>query len=257
MESNSIESTFCFTYLRVFIGIERSTIDTLVKNGYHSAASLRALDLDKDLPLLPNLSMGQRSILRDALICLKEEMKGWVREEGMTEPSLSGSFLESTPISKYTPYVNNSFKELVTTVMSKEVGGEEFLSQSNASITGSAAKQWVDSGINESALTLRPRKRRLSLNEMENTEKSTIKTIGHSQRDQTPNSQSSYKTRTSTSKRNNRFRLSTKKANKPKNNILSPKQTNSGRKTSIDINIDDSSQEMSSSDLSEGNSKSI
>ena len=71
MDTNYIESTFCFMYLKVFIGIERSTIETLVKNGYYSAASLRSLNLEKDLPILPNLSMGQRSILREPFNYLK------------------------------------------------------------------------------------------------------------------------------------------------------------------------------------------
>ena len=118
----------------------------------------------------------------------------------MTEPPLSDSFLQSTP------YVRNSLEEMMTTV-----GEEQSVNQWNSSITVSAAKQSVDTGINESALTLKPTKRRLDFNESE----SSVKT-----------------------KRNNRFRLS----------------TNSGRKTSIDMNIDDSSQDMPSSDLSEGKS---
>jgi hypothetical protein len=67
----------CFTklFLSKYPSLEVKTIETLLNNGYLSKETLMLLDLDKDLPLLPDINMAQKSVLRHVLYNLQKSEK--------------------------------------------------------------------------------------------------------------------------------------------------------------------------------------
>ena len=58
------DNNFTEEFLKKFSDISADTIETLVKNGYQTQTSLIFLDLEKDLPNIPDISMAQISVLR-------------------------------------------------------------------------------------------------------------------------------------------------------------------------------------------------
>ena len=149
MDENTIESSFCFKYLINFSGLKRQTIESLVANDYDNIHSLMSFDLDLDLNQLPNVSMGQKSILRDALIKLKKEFGTWNAIGSDLKTPVNHNVLNSTPIAKTKAYSfvtgDQLFKDLITSAMIDITGGPHALPfQSNAN---HSAKE-PDSGIN-------------------------------------------------------------------------------------------------------------
>jgi hypothetical protein len=67
------KQTFCYKYLTKISGIKSQTIESLIESDYDSIHALLALDLIIDLDRLPNISMGQKSLLRKTLTKLREE----------------------------------------------------------------------------------------------------------------------------------------------------------------------------------------
>jgi hypothetical protein len=67
------KQTFCYKYLTKICGIKSQTIESLIESDYDSIHALLALDLIIDLDRLPNISMGQKSLLRKTLTKLREE----------------------------------------------------------------------------------------------------------------------------------------------------------------------------------------
>ncbi|CAG2177693.1 unnamed protein product [Oppiella nova] len=59
-----ITTTFCFRYLSESKSIKPETIVSLVNHGFDSIYTLMAVDVDKDLVRLSDISLGQRCLLR-------------------------------------------------------------------------------------------------------------------------------------------------------------------------------------------------
>jgi hypothetical protein len=118
---------FCSQYLTKFIGIKSATINQLLSNDYDSIQALLAFDLSLDLERLPNVSMGQKSLLRKALIRLKQEFEQRINNDlndcNLNHNSNTNEFkLNSTPINDNKNsfgFVDNhySFNELIETAL--------------------------------------------------------------------------------------------------------------------------------------------
>jgi hypothetical protein len=59
----------CFTklYLSKYLLLKVKTIETLLRNEYYCKETLMLFDLDKDLPLLPDINMAQKYVIRHVL----------------------------------------------------------------------------------------------------------------------------------------------------------------------------------------------
>lgn len=68
----SIEDCFVKFFLRQAQEIEPDTIQTLIDHDYRTKLSLTAMDLERDLPLIKEISLAQRSLLRRYLAALQE-----------------------------------------------------------------------------------------------------------------------------------------------------------------------------------------
>ena len=248
METKTIESSFCFQYLSRFVGIKRSTIESLVANDYDSIHSLSAFDVDIDLNQLPNVSMGQKSILRDALNRLKTEINLWIKSETTTGSSSAHSVLNSTPIAKPKeyPFVNSDqmFKELIATAMSDIASDPHSGLILKPNISSFTDKQ-TDSGINGTDSEL------VSLSPIKRGRPSTRKTRDETlESENTENDQNSKRMKSSDNSHNQSLKTKRKrkkflyslnssrnrKRNKPKNSPLSERKSNSQRKIIIDLN---------------------
>ncbi|XP_054153965.1 putative zinc finger protein 840 [Oppia nitens] len=66
--------TFCHQYLSRFVDISDKTIDIMVRNGFYSVNTLRAIDMDRDWNHLPSeISIAQKVLLRKALAKLADD----------------------------------------------------------------------------------------------------------------------------------------------------------------------------------------
>jgi hypothetical protein len=140
MENNNelINSNcFCSQYLTKFIGIKSATINELLNNDYDSIQALLAFDTSLDLERLPNVSMGQKSLLRKALIRLKQEFEQRINDLNdcnSNHNSNTNEFkLNSTPINDNNNsfgFVDNhySFNELIETALTKNfINGHDLI----------------------------------------------------------------------------------------------------------------------------------
>ncbi len=119
---------FCSQYLTKFIGIKSATINELLNNDYDSIQALLAFDLSLDLERLPNVSMGQKSLLRRALLRLKQEFErrfNDLNDCNLNHNSNTNEFkFNSTPINDNNNsfgFIDNqySFNELIETALTK------------------------------------------------------------------------------------------------------------------------------------------
>ncbi|XP_027202260.2 uncharacterized protein LOC113796196 [Dermatophagoides pteronyssinus] len=67
-----IEDCFVKFFLQQAQEIEPVTIQTLIDHGYRTKLSLTAMDLERDLPLIDEIALAQRSLLRRYLTALQE-----------------------------------------------------------------------------------------------------------------------------------------------------------------------------------------
>ncbi|OTF83315.1 hypothetical protein BLA29_014083, partial [Euroglyphus maynei] len=67
-----IDDCFVKFFLQQAQEIEPDTIQTLIDNGYRTKLALTAMDLERDLPLIVEISLAQRSLLRRYLTALQE-----------------------------------------------------------------------------------------------------------------------------------------------------------------------------------------
>jgi hypothetical protein len=86
------KKTFCYKYLTKICGIKPQTIDSLIESDYDSIHALLALDLTIDLDRLPNISMGQKSLLRKTLTKLREEYNNIENNSDIDSTEVNNSF---------------------------------------------------------------------------------------------------------------------------------------------------------------------
>lgn len=67
-----IEDCFVKFFLQQAVEIEPETIQAVIEHGYKSKVSLVAMDLTIDLPLIDDISLAQRSLLRKYIAALQE-----------------------------------------------------------------------------------------------------------------------------------------------------------------------------------------
>jgi hypothetical protein len=105
------DNDFTQQYLSQFPSIESNTIEILIRNGYQHRESLMAFDLKEDLPLLPDVNMAQKSLLRKYLQQLKEdqELEDKVNDViGVDEEVLPDIHIKSNPLKRKREYINES-----------------------------------------------------------------------------------------------------------------------------------------------------
>ena len=101
-----VDIDFTERYLSHFATIDRQTIEVLIDNGYQSKDQLLAFDIKEDLPLLPELNMAQKSLLRKVLQHFHESHQLEAKVQDVTAdsiealpptPPVNKRKLESTP----------------------------------------------------------------------------------------------------------------------------------------------------------------
>jgi hypothetical protein len=105
------DNDFTERYLSQFPSIESNTIEVLIRNGYQNRESLEAFDLKEDLPLLPDINMAQKSLLRKYLQQLKseQEFEDKVNDiKGVDEEVVPNIYIESKPLKRKRDYINES-----------------------------------------------------------------------------------------------------------------------------------------------------
>jgi hypothetical protein len=83
----------CFTklFLSKYPSLEIKTIETLLNNGYYTKETLMLFDLNKDLPLLPDINMAQKSVLRHVLSNLQKSEKFSIEVRNSLNNNLFGN----------------------------------------------------------------------------------------------------------------------------------------------------------------------
>jgi hypothetical protein len=159
-DSMEVDNNFTERYLSQFSAIDQQSIDVMVDNGYQDKDSLLAFDIKEDLPLLPDLNMAQKSLLRKALKQLHDsqeleskvnDIKGVDTEELFANTSRASSQLkrkrESTTMTSspkrsrssdvtsdpMTGYQSPPFSDGLGTRMRQMISGRKSIRTANAS----------------------------------------------------------------------------------------------------------------------------
>jgi hypothetical protein len=112
----------CFTklFLSKYPSLEIKTIETLLNNGYYTKETLMLFDLNKDLPLLPDINMAQKSVLRHVLSNLQKSEKFSIEVRNSLNNNLFGNDSNNDSMLKKTVKIEPKY-ELKTSIDCPEI----------------------------------------------------------------------------------------------------------------------------------------
>lgn len=148
---DEIQDCFVKFFLQQASEIHPSTIQALIDNGYHSKMSVLAMDLVHDLPLISEINLAQRSLLRKYIAALQEHSPFYVNL--INEPT-EEKFSHSRKKRKFDVYIEDSgseYQKLVSPVSNASSSRNSKVStdSSNSSSFGTAKASRLSFSSNE------------------------------------------------------------------------------------------------------------
>jgi len=125
---DSINNCFTKRFLSKYPSLEVKTIETLLNNGYFSKETLMLLDLDKDLPLLPDINMAQKSVLRHVLYNLQKSEKFSIELENNLSNNSKDKLKPSIDCPKAVVFKEENDCELIDIIYDSDI---EVIDESN------------------------------------------------------------------------------------------------------------------------------
>jgi uncharacterized Zn-finger protein len=125
---DSINNCFTKRFLSKYPSLEVKTIETLLNNGYFSKETLMLLDLDKDLPLLSDINMAQKSVLRHVLYNLQKSEKFSIELENNLSNNSKDKLKPSIDCPKAVVFKEENDCELIDIIYDSDI---EVIDESN------------------------------------------------------------------------------------------------------------------------------